>query len=335
MTWLLAAVIGSNRQLSGPDKAGAAIVYFMLTPLRWLPLGFGLLAATGAGAFAWIGGTSGLQYAAVVLVHAGFGAGSVVVLAALAGARDLPAAPRAAMVVLPFVVPLAEIAYVAWAMNPGIAAAIGAGAMIALLLAALALGAATGLAAWAAVRNGRRRTRVAAADRPSAPAPDHESIRLAALGELAVDAPLEAWLPFADEEEPIHVRAWARAEIGQRAALADELAATLAGAEWARALDFVQRSLDSAPAGLAAPVRDALLRRAEAVRARVAAFETPFPRQYEAELGQAVDLAERFAAAADFRPPLRALRDIVAGVTDRTLAPLGRARLDDWLNRNP
>ena len=334
VTLLLYMMQQSNRRLAGPDQAGAAIVYFILTPFRWLALALALGVAIGEGGFAWIGDSAAAQAILIYLVHIAAGVASVILLAA-GGDRAASAPVKIAGAVVAYGVPLAVTAYAARTVNPTVLPDAGATTMRAILLGALALGLITTLAAaHVTVRaSPTRAERRRAAAEAEADAEVRVINRMAQLEALSDQTPLWGLLDFTGDNEPPDVQERALAMIAARPALDEELATLLAGNWLVEALRYIRWHFRPTPAALALPIRDGLVRVADDIRYRIARHETPYPEQFELEVGQALDLAERYhGPAADFRPALVATRGALDLAAGRTAAPIGRARLDAWLN---
>ncbi|MGF1624214.1 MAG: hypothetical protein ACFCVH_04975 [Alphaproteobacteria bacterium] len=334
VTLMLHPMKRSNDRLAGPDRAGSAIAYFLVTPFRWLALAVALGVAIGDGGFAWLGDSAAGQAIIVYLVLIAAGVASVILLVT-GSERSAPPAIKIACAITAYGVPLAIAAYVAWAVNPALQAGADAGTMRAILLGTLALGLVTTLAAAAGgIRATARRARLNQAAIAAA-AEASTSDRMAELSALGAQAPLWQLLDFTGGNEPEAVQERALAMVAARPTLHEDLAALLAGNWVIEALSYVRWHFQASPATLALPVRDALLRVVEVLKRRIDGQETPFPGQFELEVGQAVDLAERYHGPyADFRPALIATRDALDLVTGRLAAPKGRARLDAWLKRH-
>lgn len=332
-TGLLYVLQQSNARLRGPDKAGAAIVYFLIAPFRWLGLAVALGVAIGEGGFDWISDSAAAQAILVYLIHIGAGVVSVILLAT-SGDGDAPGAVKLACGLVSYLFPLTVAAYAGFAIDPALAPWAGPALMRWILIGALALGAvAAAAAALASARETARRR--APAELPASPETDRTAQRVAELDATSPEAPLWQWLDFAGDNNPRAVQERALAAVVARRRLHAELAELLAGPWLIEALAFIRWKLQESPAALAMPVRDAVQRVAEHLRGRIEANETPYPGQFELEAGQAADLADRFHGPdADFRPALQATRDALDLVTGRPAAPENRRRLDAWLRRH-
>lgn len=328
VTALLYVAQRSNARLSGPDRAGAAIVYFMVAPFRWLALAVALGVAIDAGGFAWITLSTAAQAILVYIVHLATGVGSVIFLV-VSGDRGAATPMRVACGLVSYLLPIVLVVYTGWAIDPAIVPWASPALMRWILLGALAVAAiAAATAALAASRAAAKRR----AEAEAAPPDPFTERRLAELKATSPQAPLWQWLDFTGDNEPRAVREAALAAVAARPNLHAELAELLSGTWRTEALAHIRWHMTDSPPGLAIPVRDALLRVAQHMRDRLDQDETPYPGRFELETGQAVDLAERFhGPEADFRPVLAATRDALDRAGGRKVAPENRRRLDAWL----
>lgn len=336
LTLAIGLMVAEARPVSGPDAMGLFVV-FVLEGLRWLAVTGALVVATRQGRLAWLHPNRTVQTVAglVWLTLVCFTAFMAVIFAY---GPDSATYQRWA-IVLALVVPAIVLAALAAQLNA--AAPPGTSSHWRLGAAAVSVVVATGAAAMWIDTRADAQAQQAAYDRAS----DEHAQRLTAqreqLAALGPDAPLAAWLPWVDSQEP-ELREKALAAVRNRPALAADVAAMLRGPEAPLALRFLWLWMPGPPPELAAPVHEAIavLPAWAERRLTLPPPAAPDPVDLDDMAQAAIVLADAFGASGlDFVTPIRAFHAALQrhALPDNQYAedPTYQARsfLDTWLQR--
>jgi hypothetical protein len=249
-----------------PDRAGLAVVLPILQTPRWICLAFLMSLCVARGAFVWPAGRAG-QYFVVLAVHVLIGIVAVVGTAILmdqnSQSTKVPHWVGYLAQVPAFVIPLLQMIFAAWILNPALRGNLDPGTVrtvnhraiagFALLISGL------GVIATIAVLNGLARD---ARERAQNPRPENTTEISKEIAEeqkfrsLAPDAPISEWLPYTAYGTPEGRKNSALKALSQRPRLVEELSTELASENWdtvKQALYAIELLPPAPPARLAEP----------------------------------------------------------------------------------
>lgn len=318
-----------------PRKNDGGLIWaaiFVLVPL-WIFLTSATCVATAKGALDWTGRERSTQYLLVIvaglalMVATGFG-----LIYKFDPPAQMPAITRALAGWAVQIFPLVALAFVALALNPGLAKSVPPSLVRipVMVVAGLSLVTTAGLLVQWAVFSAKQ-----SAVRVEAEVEFHNKRDrdiLARVEVLKTDEGFVELLGFANRFEKENIRTLAVAKVQAHPAFTAALTDVLTG-DWAeKGLVYLDACDAPDPQALAAPVRAAILTLAGDARESVAKTHTFYAAQFDWNTRLILSVADKFGAlGVDYVPAVREFRAALDAPRGKDFDFTARRPLDAWL----